>query len=278
MVRVTRHETPTTRWELAVREPAPRVRPFVGSLCGYTEETGVRSRRTEFPSLGVAVIFDFGALRIVDDTQTTHHPGGFVAGVGDRFAITEHDGRSSGIQVNLSLLAARRIFGIPLEELTNRVVTFDDLVGAKERGLCARMQETAGWDARFDRIETFVAERIARAREIPPVVGWALDRIERSGGRLDIAALARDSGFSQKHLTARFREHVGMPPKRVARLVRFDRVIQYLRAGGRADWGEVAHRFGYFDQPHLNREIKAFTGGTPTEARAAVQEVGDLFG
>ena len=275
----TVHQTPTTRWELAMRPPGARVRGLLrGELCGYVETTGAPARRTELPGLVVAVIFDFGELRIVDPGQRTHHPGGFVAGLGDRPAITEHDGLSRGLQVNLSLLAARRVLGVPMDELANRVVPLDDLFHRSHPDLCGRLRAAPGWDARFDLVEAFVAERAAAAPALPPIVAWALDRIVRSGGALDIAGLARETGFSQKHLAAQFRSHVGMPPKRVARLVRFDRVMCHLKAGGREDWGELAHRFGYFDQSHLNREFRSFTGGTPTEARSGVAELGALFG
>jgi AraC-like DNA-binding protein len=276
--RTVRHEAGVSRWELAMRPPAAHLRPYLAGLCGYVERTDGPCRRTELPSLGVVLIFDFGDLRIVDGPQATHHPGGFVAGIGDRPAVTEHDGVSRGLQVNLSALDARRVLGVSMEELTNRVVRLDDLVEAGDRGLTARLQEARGWDERFDRVEEFVAARVARAKEVPPVVRWAIDRIVRSRGSVEIAALARESGFSAKHLLHLFREHVGLPPKRVARLVRFDAVVRYLKRGGTADWGEIAHRFGFADQPHLNRELRSFAGATPTEVRAAIGEVGDVFG
>lgn len=273
------HQTPTARWELAVRPPGARVGGLLrGDLCGYRETTEGPARRTEVPSLAVPLIFDFGELRIVEPGQHTHHRGGFVAGLGDRPAITEHSGQSRGLQVNLSLLAARRILGVPMDELTNRVVPLDALFRRSHPDLCDRLREAPDWDARFDLVEAFLTERVGALPEVPPPVAWALARIVRSRGAIDIGALARQTGFSQKHLAAQFRNHVGLPPKRVARLVRFDAVVAHLKAGGQEDWAALAHRFGYFDQSHLNREFRAFTDGTPTAVRSAVAEVGDLFG
>ena len=71
--------------------------------------------------------------------------------------------------------------------------------------------------------------------------------------------------MSGTHLAAQFKTHVGVTPKRVARIYRFARLIVSVDAGRPVDWAEVAHDAGYFDQAHFSREFKDFTGHTPTE-------------
>ncbi|WP_234360304.1 alpha/beta fold hydrolase [Streptomyces sp. DSM 15324] len=55
--------------------------------------------------------------------------------------------------------------------------------------------------------------------------------------------------------------------KHAAQLVRFDHAAHLLAAGNAAAW--VAAASGYVDQSHLHREVKAFTGATPTAVAAA---------
>jgi AraC-like DNA-binding protein len=79
--------------------------------------------------------------------------------------------------------------------------------------------------------------------------------------------LADEVGWSRKRLSARFRSQLGITPKRAARLVRFDHAAHLLAVGRNA--ADVAAESGYVDQPHLHREVKSFTGLTPTAVAVA---------
>src|SRR5262249_6504464 len=88
-----------------------------------------------------------------------------------------------------------------------------------------------------------------------------------AGGAVGIADLADDLGYSQKHVIHLFHDQVGVPPKLYARIVRFDRLMRHLKTGGRGTWADLALRFGYYDQAHLVREVRQFTGASRREAR-----------
>ena len=107
-------------------------------------------------------------------------------------------------------------------------------------------------------------------------MAWAYREIERHGGAIDVRGLARELGYSQKHVIALFRDHVGLPPKLLARIVRFDRLMTHLRGGGTGTWADLAATFGYYDQSHLVRDVRQFTGSTPTAARASLTDIGSL--
>lgn len=82
-----------------------------------------------------------------------------------------------------------------------------------------------------------------------------------------VDGLADEVGWSRKRLSARFRAQLGITPKRAARLVRFDHAAHLLAAGLAP--AAVASESGYADQSHLHREVKAFTGLTPTAVAGA---------
>jgi AraC-like DNA-binding protein len=66
------------------------------------------------------------------------------------------------------------------------------------------------------------------------------------------------------HLAQRFKELIGVTPKRLARSYRFAATVFAINPAGPIDWGDLAAGAGYFDQAHFGHEFRAFTGLTPT--------------
>ena len=91
-----------------------------------------------------------------------------------------------------------------------------------------------------------------------------------SGGRVAIAGLARELGWSHRRLIARFRDQVGLAPKRVSRIVRFERTLQAIAAEPGGQLARVAAACGFADQAHLAREVADLASLTPTQLRDEV--------
>jgi AraC-like DNA-binding protein len=83
--------------------------------------------------------------------------------------------------------------------------------------------------------------------------------------RRDTGPAAKPSSCSRKHLATRFREHVGLPPKLLARLLRFRYAVDVMRSSPQATIAEVAATCGYYHQAHLDRDVRDFAARTPTE-------------
>ena len=212
--------------------------------------------RVEVPFAGVPVIVCFGVPYRLDGERFET----FVAGMTDRPVATEFTGAAGGVQIDLTPLGARRILGLPMDELTRQVVAVETLLG---RELVERLHEAPGWPARFALLDAALLRRVAAGPEPAPEVAWTYARLVRADGRLAVGPLAAEVGWSRRHLAARWRRDVGLGPKAVARVLRFQRAVRLLREG--RDLADVAYDCGYADQPHLNREFRALGGGTPRE-------------
>ncbi|NIQ60410.1 MAG: helix-turn-helix domain-containing protein [Gammaproteobacteria bacterium] len=101
-----------------------------------------------------------------------------------------------------------------------------------------------------------------------PVVTAALQEIRASRGRLRIRRLAARVSTSERHLQRRFREHVGFTPKQLAGLERFRAAVRSMHREPRRPLHGIAVRCGYYDQPHFVREIRRYSGLTPTTLRS----------
>jgi AraC-like DNA-binding protein len=262
---VSRHESAELRWEMATRDAHPRLTGYVRNYTGYTEMSAAPLCRREVPSADVTMILSPLSELTLRGTSAPARHTSFVAALHDRHALVEHGGFQEGVEVRLTPLGAHALFGLPMHELTNRVIELDELLGREADALVGRMWERPSWEQRFAFLDAAIAARAARAREHSPGVAWAWQRLRATHGRAGVRALADELGWSHRRLIARFREQVGMPPKTVGRLLRFDRVAQLLRHVEAPRLAEVAYECGYYDQSHLNRDFRDFAGTTPGE-------------
>jgi AraC-like DNA-binding protein len=138
-----------------------------------------------------------------------------------------------------------------------------DVLGHEGRLLHERLAEIPDWTARFDLVEAFLMRRAQHhpSREI----GHAYRGMAHAAGQVRVADLARDIGWSRKHLADRFRAEIGLAPKVVARIMRFEHACRLARAAGPGGWALIAAEAGYADQAHLVREFRALAGERPSE-------------
>lgn len=83
-------------------------------------------------------------------------------------------------------------------------------------------------------------------------------------GAVAIRDLRVAASVSSTHLAQRFKELIGVTPKRLARTYRFTATVFAINPAEPIDLGELAGRAGYFDQAHFGHQFRAFTGLTPT--------------
>ena len=251
-------------WWVAERLPSE---PLRGLLQGYTDyleaEPGPFRRRHE-PHGYVTFILNFAEPLTVEMPETGVRVAApaFVAGLHDTWAHTDSSGHARGLQINLAPMTARALFGVGAAELAGDVVDLRDLMGPAGTVLLERLEAAPSSAARFDLLDTAIEGALARAEEAPPLVEEAWRRIRSAHGAVSIGALAQGLGVDRKRLHAAFDEHVGLPPKTVARIFRFQRAISLV---GGAPWPVIAAECGYYDQSHLIRDFRQFAGMTPRQ-------------
>jgi AraC-like DNA-binding protein len=214
-------------------------------------------RRREGPGTHVLVVLSLDGRWRIDGRRLTS----FVAGLHDRQVTTEHDGLSVGMQVNLAPPAAHALFGVPLDALARLAVPVEDVLD--EPFLVERLHEAGSWGARFELLDAVFAKRLRAARLPSAEVDWAWRRLVESHGCVAVNELAHELGWSRKRIVARFRREVGLNPKAVARIARFERAKRLAQAAARPDWARIAVDAGYYDQAHLGNEFRRVTGRTP---------------
>ena len=266
--RVFRHESERDRWEMVHAAPDPRLRGYALSYCSYDERTSSFVRRRELPSVRVVLIINLGEpIRVLSPGASgwCDQPEGFLAGMHDTYAVTETAGSQGGVQVDLTPVGAHLLFGLPMDQLAQRVVTLEEMFGRGGTLLREAVAEAPHWAERFAVVDEFLLTLLDRARSPVPSVTRALGRLRESGGTVPVGVIAAEIGCSRRHLISRFREQVGVTPKLLARILRFERVVAMVDARTEMGWAEIAQACGYYDQAHMIRDFNQFAGSPPSE-------------
>ncbi|MFI8822780.1 helix-turn-helix domain-containing protein [Streptomyces sp. NPDC053431] len=245
------------------RTPDVRLGPGIGTYRGFHSTAGVAQERLVVPSGRVSLLIGFGGEMRVRGAAGRHTS--LVSGLHTRSRVLGHGGDVQGVELTLAPWAAHRILGpdSSLAELADTLTDPADVLGPRARHLAERLAAAPTWPERFavldETLLRWTAEETASPSS-PVLEAWHV--LERSGGTLPIREVAATTGWSLRHLEARFREQIGLTPKRLARILRLNRAIRLLTAGHRP--AETAARCGLYDQAHLSREFTSMTGLPPT--------------
>lgn len=217
--------------------------------------------------MDVIILLSFGFDWRIGDATNPSHPWerhtSFVAGLHEKSVLTEHDGQSYGMQVSLTPPGAHALFGIPMHELAGRTIALDAVLGKQADRLPEQLAGLDDWTERFELLDATLASRLEDAQPLSPGVVWAWRRLRQTHGRVPIGEFAGERGWSRKRFAARFREEVGLAPKSVARLLRFERAKALMEGDDRPGLAQLALECGYYDQSHLTNEFRRITGATP---------------
>jgi AraC-like DNA-binding protein len=257
---------PEGRWELAQMRPHADLAGDVVRYAGYVERSGWSIDQREVACPIVPVIINLGdPFRIRMGANGPEDHRSFVAGLYDGYADVVSTGRAHCMQIDFTPLGAYRFFAMPMRDLAAQTVALDQI--DRFDGLSDRLYGAPDWATRLALLDGFVRRRLAAARPPSSSIAWAWRQLAGSAGRVRVAALATEIGWSRKHLAERFAIEVGAGPKTAGRILRFARARRTIVAGartpGQVDWAGLAAEWGYADQAHLIREFRAMAGVTP---------------
>ncbi|WP_246257933.1 AraC family transcriptional regulator [Amycolatopsis anabasis] len=247
-------------WDIACPKRPSRV-PGV-TMAGFRDRGLTPPGFRLIPHPAVTLVLVFGGTMAVEDAGRRWR-GSFVTGLGfgEALRVLRAEGFEA-LQVRLSPVVAHAVLGAAVADLDGAVVTLDDLWGRDAARLSEQLGDFSSWQERFAWIDGWLTGRCAAASRVDAEVAWAWHQIVAGRGAIRIEHLAAELGWSRKRLWSRFQSQLGLPPKRAAKLVRFDHAVHHLVAG--QDAAGVAADGGYTDQSHLHRDVLAFTGLTPT--------------
>lgn len=266
----------------ALSLPSVDLRPFVDRYWFAEASAAEAPAGAQFPTGGVAMLFSLGPPQALLDGpggRATWFDTAWVSGERARpyHIAAPHGARLVGVGFRPG--GARPFFDLPLAELTDRVVPLEALW---PRALLEPLREalhavdTSRGDGPvrlFALLDRGLRLRLDVARSVGlGLIGAAVRRLGLAGSGVSVGAVADDLGVSTRYLRRAFEDGVGLGPKTLHRVLRFQELIGRLDAltsavssAAEPDWSALALACGYFDQSHMIRDFRLFTEMRPSD-------------
>jgi AraC-like DNA-binding protein len=233
--------------------------------CLWTLESETPSPQPEkiLPDGCVELILNFGArfLQHVDDT-TQLQPHTFVAGQLTKPLLIAPTGPVQLIGIRFHPGGTTTFFRLPMHELTDQVVELGAFAWKFESLLLLTCAGLPLMNDKLVAVEKLLTQLLLENTTDTKVLQIAA-RIVSSGGMIPIDTLASDAAISSRQLERRFLAEIGVGPKLLSRILRFQQVFRAVDAN-ETSWPLVAVDCGYYDQAHLIRDFRQFAQQTPS--------------
>jgi AraC-like DNA-binding protein len=162
------------------------------------------------------------------------------------------------------------VLGVDAPELLDQTVGAADLWGGAAAELGERVAESRALPAALAELETQIARRFAERPEPDPLVAEAVRRL-MPWRTTDVGSLPTALHISERQLRRRCLAAVGLGPKVLQRMLRFQGFLALVQHGlvqGRSPAADglarLAAEAGYADQSHLTHETVRLMGITPS--------------
>lgn len=267
-VAIHQHDDALGRWTVATCQPCPALRPHVSTL--WFGEGQVSYRRDRILPTGDSfLLINLGPTQYLIEPEPPQRRVPFrdiwYSGLHERPIETEAPNGNRLLGVAFRACGARAWLHCDGERTAGQVLALTDLLGDRVLDLREQLLNCTEIRQCFARVEAWLLDRLDSRRQPHALVPWALTRIGASTGHITVAELAAEARVSRKYLTDLFRRDVGLGPKTIARIERFKAALTLLGGLDHVPWAELAGQCGYYDQSHLIRDFRAFSGFAPGE-------------
>ncbi|KAA1418434.1 AraC family transcriptional regulator [Mumia zhuanghuii] len=253
--------------------------PYAGavtSMVGYRQSGVTQRLHRGLPSPYLTLVIALDTPVVVGEREDDAAPVAaydMLGPLSTHPAYIDQPDTQEGVQLAVHPFASRWLFGAPASRLPGLALDLGDVLGPSAAALRRRVADTDDWSERFAAVREFLATRArtasgaAAVRPRPEVVeGWRWIVAHGGNGRVD--DLAAHVALSPRQLRTVFVDELGLGPKVLGRLVRFDRAVGMVRdqvaRPGEESLSDAAARAGYSDHAHLVHEFQAMAGTSPS--------------
>lgn len=258
--------------------PSPRISNVVKRYWSLESDALATDPETILPDGCPEIVFNLSdRFQRVAGPGSELQPATLFAGQMSRSISVRPTGKVSLFGVRFHPAGAYALGRIPQNELTNRILDIESIFGRAGAELEESINLASSFESRialFDRFASSCAQTLGSTKYVCTVAASLFDR---TAGDTSVVGVASMLNISERSLERKFREQVGLSPKKFTRIVRFRNAVRFIESSDRPNFLDAALSFGYFDQSHLIRDFQEFSGQTPLKYFEATHRMSTFF-
>ncbi|MET0394046.1 MAG: helix-turn-helix domain-containing protein [Chitinophagaceae bacterium] len=248
-------------------KPSPILSPYVKCLWVLENDaTAAGTLEKVLPDACPELIIHYGdKFRIKTPEGVRVQPRSFVFGPLTRPIGIGPAGQTGMVAARFYPGGAAAFLPVPVKELTNKYVSLRTLFGKAGAALEQKVCMAESIEAKKAMLEQFLANRLVHPSH-HMIIPYELNLlITGKTEAVRIEHLSAELNMGRRHLERRFGNEVGMSPKMLVKIIRFQNIFRILNRKQPRNLTSLTYEAGYYDQSHFNRDFKSFTGMSPKE-------------
>jgi len=261
--------------------PSPALDPFVDRvwiLTGNSDDLSA-SLQPVLPDARPELVMHFGDPfeRVSVNGDVSRQAATLFAGQLTEQLTLKPTGAVAVVGVRFHPHGAGPLFRVPQHEITGLTLDLEDLAPELSRALREVRDQTDDVGTAVRLVQRVLERRIADL-QVDRRVQFATTAIIDADGAVSIDRLAERVALTRRHLERLFLDAVGLPPKRVARIARFQKAVRLLSDADSNGRGALAAaECGYADQAHFIRDFRQLAGCSPSQHLLKQGELTEFF-
>lgn len=158
------------------------------------------------------------------------------------------------------------LFNMPASETLDQIVWSEEIFDASVDLLHERLGEAKNLTGMAATADAYLLSRLCKSKWAggKSRINFIVSSISQACGLVNIDRLAQEANMSLRNFERCFVEQIGLPAKLYCCITRFNHALTVKLKNPQLDWTSVAHGCGYYDQTHLIKDFRKYSGEAPS--------------
>jgi AraC-like DNA-binding protein len=183
----------------------------------------------------------------------------------------DKDVATETIGIEFNPKGAYRFFSLSFDHLQNQIYSLSDIVGHTARQLVEQINLTTSLQQKIDLLNRFLLRQLSLHNE-DSIFDYCIEKIVATKGSITVKQLEKQTGYSSRWLNMKFIDKLGVSPKNLSSIIRFNQCYRQLILGSGKSLFKNDFYHLYYDQSHFIKDFKRFTGLSPAKLEKQIND------